>query len=708
MNLSKEYVLDSAKKFAPSFRQVRLALLLFFTLTMPLVIYLGNTEYGYTKTIYTFVYISFLTIIWLAELLFNEEKEISLTGLSIPVGLLIFSGLLSLINAPSKGVVLQSLGLMVYFYLIYLLIVNTIRTKTEATYLLVVLMTSGFGASVYGLLQYLGMVRGAHGFSGGAGSIISVMGNQNYLGGFISYLFIPALAVILISRSKLVKTYLILSLGLFFFLLFPIGARGAWLSLVFASLVFGAGLVYFKPIDNLRKFWLTLLVIVLVLLLAYLFASSPGPLNSVLSYSAQEDGDSGWGIFTPVVRPLVKQLVQKGGARVEDWYIGLEMLKDHPLVGIGLGNYKVKFLDYRGRFLTSKKGQDFGGYIPRGAQAHNEYVQFTAELGLIGLIAILTSIVILIINVVSRISNPEGRAIKVLGLALTGGVVGFLIHSTVSFPVHLPASSFALVTFLGLINSKAFGDPEYSVKFSGLSRYLVILLALAFLTTVSVFAYRDWKANVLMGKGKQQIQYGNYYVAKEKLKKSLALDFQPRQTYYFLGVVERHLGNEKKALKYFEKSRGQFEPYNLYLQLGTLYQSQNQLDKAEQALQKFLTLEGKPSPKLKAKYYLAVIAIRKREVEKAESLLQEVLAQNPRFTRGLILQGDIANFRGNEETARQKWQKALSVINKKLAGINEKLSGEVQLENLGQLKSEKEALTNQKKRVKKKLNELSQ
>ncbi|MEF8849950.1 MAG: O-antigen ligase family protein [Candidatus Bipolaricaulota bacterium] len=708
MNLSKEDLLETADKFAPTFRQVRLAFLLFFTLTMPLVIYLGNTEYGYTKTIYTFVYISLLTILWLIELFLNDEEEISLTRLSIPVGLLVISGLLSLINAPSKGVVLQSLGLLVYFYLVYLLIANTIKTETEARYLLIALMTSGLGATVYGLLQYLGIVRGAHGFAARAGSIISVMGNQNYLGGFISYLFIPGFALILISKSKILKTYLILVLGLFFFLLFPIGARGAWLSLVFASLVFAAGLLYYKPIDNLRKLWLTLLVIVLVLFLAYLFASAPGPLNSVLSYSAPEDGDRSWGVFTPVIRPLVEELVKKGGARVEDWYIGLEMLKDHPLVGIGLGNYKIKFLEYRGRFLTTEKGRNFGGFIPRGAQAHNEYVQFTAEMGIIGLIAMLVAIIMLLANIFARVGPsgpPDQWSTRILGLALAGGVIGYLIHSGVSFPAHLPASSFAAVAFLGLINSEAFGEVEYTLNFSGLARYLTLIVIFAFLITVTVFAYRDWRANVVMGKGKDQLQYGNYHVAKERLRESLALDFHPRQTYYFLGVAERQLGNEMQALEYFEKSLGRFEPYNLYLQLGTLYQSQDQMDKAKGALRKFLQLGAEESLNLKAKFYLATIAIRENKVDEAESILQEILNEDPKFERAIILQGDIADFRGNESKAREKWEEALQVINDKLSRVDSRLSGEVQLEELGDLRSEKERLTRIREQVSKKLGE---
>ncbi|MBS3791294.1 tetratricopeptide repeat protein [Candidatus Bipolaricaulota bacterium] len=708
MNLSKEDLLETADKFAPTFRQVRLTFLLFFTLTMPLVIYLGNTEYGYTKTIYTFVYISLLTILWLIELFLNDEEEISLTRLSIPVGLLVISGLLSLINAPSKGVVLQSLGLLVYFYLVYLLIANTIKTETEARYLLIALMTSGLGATVYGLLQYLGIVRGAHGFAARAGSIISVMGNQNYLGGFISYLFIPGFALILISKSKILKTYLILVLGLFFFLLFPIGARGAWLSLVFASLVFAAGLLYYKPIDNLRKLWLTLLVIVLVLFLAYLFASAPGPLNSVLSYSAPEDGDRSWGVFTPVIRPLVEELVKKGGARVEDWYIGLEMLKDHPLVGIGLGNYKIKFLEYRGRFLTTEKGRNFGGFIPRGAQAHNEYLQFTAEMGIIGLIAMLVAIIMLLANIFARVGPsgpPDQWSTRILGLALAGGVIGYLIHSGVSFPAHLPASSLAAVAFLGLINSEAFGDVEYTLNFSGLTRYLTLIVIFAFLITVTVFAYRDWRANVVMGKGKDQLQYGNYHVAKERLRESLALDFHPRQTYYFLGVAERQLGNEMQALEYFEKSLGRFEPYNLYLQLGTLYQSQNQMDKAKGALRKFLKLGAEESLNLKAKFYLATIAIRENKVDEAESILQEILNEDPKFERAIILQGDIADFRGNASKAREKWEEALQMINDKLSRVDSRLSGEVQLEELGDLRSEKERLTRIREQVSKKLGE---
>lgn len=705
MELSKEKVLNKAKKFDFNFdlRKVRLYLLLFFTLTMPLVIYLGNTEYGYTKTIYTYVYISFLLLVWTVELLIDKEKKVALTELSTPVGLLLLSGLLSMINAPSKGVVLQSLALLVYFYLVYLLVANTVQTEAEGKYLLFALITSALGATIYGTLQFYGIARGAHGYSGGASNIISVMGNQNYLGGFISYLFIPALILIFITRSKAIKTYLIIALGLFFFLLFPIGARGAWLSIAMGSLVFSALSLYYKPVENFRKIKLTLLVILLVLLLAYLFASSPGPLNSVLSFSAPKSEDPSWGVFTPVVRPVYRQLVKKGGARVEDWYISWEMFKDHPFTGIGLGNYKIKFLEYRARLLNTERGKDFGEHIPRGAQAHNEYVQFAAELGIVGVIFIFASLLLLFVNVFQKAISPDSNSTRLLGFALIAGIFGFLVHSTVSFPAHLPASSFAFVAFLGILNSGAFDKGDYGINFSEPSRYLVFGLIAVFVVTVSVFAYRDWKANILMGKGKNQIEYGNYRLAKENLRDSLKLDFRPRQTYYFLGVSERETGNTEKAIEYFEKSIGQFEPYNVFLQLGTLYLKQGNLEKSEKYLQRFLSTGPKTSLKAQAKYFLATIAVRQEKLDKAESLIEEALTSNPNYVRAKVLMGDIARFKDNFSEARKAWKDSLKLINERLKRIEERLSGEVQLNEIGELESQKESLKQLKNDVEEKL-----
>ncbi|MFW6190819.1 MAG: O-antigen ligase family protein, partial [Candidatus Bipolaricaulota bacterium] len=624
MEFSSDEILKKTREVFPGFRKVRFYFLLFFTLTMPLVIYLGNTEYGYTKTIYTYIYVSFLFLLWAVELILKEKLTLALTELSVPVALLLVSGLLSLKNAPSKGAVLQSLGLLVYFYLIYLLVANTVQTKREGEYLLIALITSGVGATIYGVLQFYGVVRGVHGYSGGAGNIISVMGNRNYLGGFVAYLFVPAFALVISSRSKLIKLYLSLALGSFFFLLFPIGSRGSWLALTLGGLFFVFSLLYYRPLSGFRrKDALVALTVTLVILVAvYLIAPTPNPLSFNLGLPSSDQLREPWRILTGFVDRLEQELVEEGGARIEDWKIGLKMLKDHPFVGIGLGNYKIKFLEYRAKLLSSPQGEGFGGYISRGAQAHNEYVQFTAELGAVGVTAIIIGLLILMANVLRRVLRTQEDPNRLLGFALIAGLLGFLLHSAVSFPAHLPASSFAFVTFLGLINSRIFGERQLKVSLRGLTRYVVFAVLAALVLAVSVFAYRDWRANVLRGQGQTQMDRGNFYLAKESFRRSLSLDFQPRQTYYYLGLTERQLGNNEEALKYFERSRGQFEPYQLFLHLGSLYLNQGKLDKAEEDFKAILSMDPKREHQIEATYYLSLITIRRGNIGEAEEHLK--------------------------------------------------------------------------------------
>ncbi len=691
--------------FHISLKSVRRWLLYFFALTMPMVIFLGNTEYGYTKTIYTFIYISVLVLLWAADLTFSEDGKVKLTALSVPVALLFVSGLLSIVNASSKGVVLQGLALLVYFYLIYFLIVNTIETRSEANKLLYALLASGLGASIYGLLQFIGMARGPYGFRPGPQSIISVMGNQNYLAGYISYLFFPAVILIVLSDSKVVKTFFTTVLGLFFFLLFPIGARGAWLGIVFGLVVTLVGISLTGTWELLTRRKISVAIVILVLIVAYLFASAPGPLNSVLSYSAGNGDESGWGVFTPIVRPIVNRLIKKGGARVEDWHIAMEMFKDHPFLGIGLGNYKINFLDYRAEFLQTEAGGSYGEYIPRGAQAHNEYVQFLAELGLLGAAAIVFAITFsgyVLIRRLAVVKDGEGR---LLGTALLAGIVGFLVHSTVSFPAHLPASSLVFVSLLGLLNSAAFGETDIQVKVGKTAKYALAGVLVVLVVTVSVFAYRDWRANVLMGEGKKQLQVGHYRLSRESFLKSESLDFQPRQTYYYLGVVERQLGNDQAALEYFKKSLGQFEPYKLFLQLSTLYLNGRNYERAEYYLNKFLDMGPDRNLRLEATYFLATVKIRQKDLSAAEGLIDKVLDQDPNYERALIVKGDIYRYRGKVIQARETWERALTVIERKLSGVKSDLTGTMPLQRYEELRSRKEVLEKERDAVEEKLSE---
>lgn len=74
-------------------------------------------------------------------------------------------------------------------------------------------------------------------------------------------------------------------------------------------------------------------------------------------------------------------------SRLLFWGIALEMVREHPLIGVGASNYDVAFP--KGRAAFSAKHPDsplvemYEGFLTQAA--HNEYLQILSELGIIGL-----------------------------------------------------------------------------------------------------------------------------------------------------------------------------------------------------------------------------------------------------------------------------------------------------------------------------------
>ncbi|MBC7099780.1 hypothetical protein H5T52_11870, partial [Candidatus Bipolaricaulota bacterium] len=124
----------------------------FFVFSMPLFFLPGNTEYGYTKSVYTLVYVSFLLFLWGIEGLIERKWEVEVTGLWPVLPGLLLASLVSLAGGTPACVVLQSAALLLYFGLLYLLIANTAQEDYQVTMLLGALLASGFFAGLYGLL----------------------------------------------------------------------------------------------------------------------------------------------------------------------------------------------------------------------------------------------------------------------------------------------------------------------------------------------------------------------------------------------------------------------------------------------------------------------------------------------------------------------------------------------------------------------------
>jgi O-antigen ligase len=106
--------------------------------------------------------------------------------------------------------------------------------------------------------------------------------------------------------------------------------------------------------------------------------------------------------------------------RMAHWQAGWHMFEDHPVTGVGIGNFNARYPDYyvRETFRVSQ------------GHAHNFYIHMLAENGLIGL-AIYLTLILSFAFVALRVAlaSPDPLS-KALALGAFGTMTAVYVHNT--------------------------------------------------------------------------------------------------------------------------------------------------------------------------------------------------------------------------------------------------------------------------------------
>ncbi|MEW6079439.1 MAG: O-antigen ligase family protein [Thermodesulfobacteriota bacterium] len=122
--------------------------------------------------------------------------------------------------------------------------------------------------------------------------------------------------------------------------------------------------------------------------------------------------------------PTVERLQLKGSIswswRLDTNLQALEMVRDHPVLGVGTGNYMVEYFNY------------LEGY-PRLSRAmmgwlHNSYLQVWVENGTVGLIILLAFMATVMLGLLDAYFKPSHPDIKIMALGLTTAFVGYAVE----------------------------------------------------------------------------------------------------------------------------------------------------------------------------------------------------------------------------------------------------------------------------------------
>jgi len=117
----------------------------------------------------------------------------------------------------------------------------------------------------------------------------------------------------------------------------------------------------------------------------------------------------------------------------------VRMWQDYPLFGAGAGSYYSVYPPYRegttsGRFLID--------------HAHNDYLEFLTEYGLLGMLLPAGVIILALRNAILALRRRRSQFAKGIGFASLMAITAMLIHATVEFNLQIPAYAATFMVIL--------------------------------------------------------------------------------------------------------------------------------------------------------------------------------------------------------------------------------------------------------------------
>ena len=392
-----------AMRYALCTRYAIYALLIFTPLAR------GSVQ-GWAVSVIHLVTLIALTTFLLGKSLSWNWKWIN-TPLDKPILCLLLLCFLSSIFSLHRYTSIWSLILLLNYLTIYYLVIYTVRTRAQFRQLIYIIIGIAIFLSIFGIFKRFGVNPFPWWeypeLKYSADLLSSTYGNHNHLAGYME-MAIPLLLglfligfrggklFLLILLTFLMLTALILSLS-----------RGGWIGLLTGLVFMAIALVTDRHFRNKR-----------------LIAALTGGFVAVAFIVLAS---------TPVVERIrtfeQKKEIPNLSARVTVWKGVVKMIQDHPLLGTGPGTFATVFTQYQPP-----------GFASRYFMAHNDYLHFISELGLLFFAIIVWMIIVLYKNGFQKLKNPS-RLVRGITIGAMSGITAILIHSIVDFNLHIPANA---------------------------------------------------------------------------------------------------------------------------------------------------------------------------------------------------------------------------------------------------------------------------
>ncbi len=390
--------------------------------------------------------------------------------------------------------------------------------------------------AIYAILQHFGLDNYLWQQNSQA-RVFSTLGQPNWLAAWL-------VIIIFLPLSTLAPLKALLLFAAFYTTLLFTRSRSGFIAFTVSFALYHIGI---KTINKANK-KIFLGSVLLIILLSFLFLTPFPAINRYFQHWSPTNPDS-----LPQSNPTVSLQKTELGSATGDirevvWQGAWQLGKNRPLLGYGPATFAYSY--YQARPLRHNLLSEWNFLYNK---AHNEYLNFWAESGIVGLGSYLTLIVFLLFYAGKIIYRSRSLFL----LALLAGFIANLLTNFFGF-------STVATNFLFFMILVAFAVKQSSpaTKTVVLPRFYLISLAIFFLLG-QYWLGRYWWADCLFAKSYrlQHQAQPNYIQAQSYYQKAIQTNpFQPRYTNYaanniaHVALALQQMEEKKQARQLSQKS----------------------------------------------------------------------------------------------------------------------------------------------------------
>jgi tetratricopeptide (TPR) repeat protein len=272
--------------------------------------------------------------------------------------------------------------------------------------------------------------------------------------------------------------------------------------------------------------------------------------------------------------------VTEGGSRnrTEMWTRTLNMISDHPVLGVGLSNWSVVYPHY-----------DLGATITQVSaplRPHNDFLWIASELSLVGFGIYMWALAAALFTAVRVIRQGDDR-VRMIALGSLLGLCSLLGHSVFSFPKESPTPSTLFWIHLAILGALS----RRPVQVRGRSVLAIPVFAMLLCAAACYLNWQHIRFDLAFYSGRNHLREGRWTLAQEAFASAGSLGGFNPLVFGHLGESHRRAGELDEAEEAYSKAMAANPNIaQIHYDLGLVYGTRKEWDRAIESFKRALAL----------------------------------------------------------------------------------------------------------------------